>query len=655
MSKLDKNIINNIKMLGLDMISSAGSGDVGITLSSAEIFYTLFMNHLNFDYNNSNFINRDRVVVSNRLIPLMYATLKMFYKDLSIDNLKEYKKLNSITSGASNIKTPGIEIGSFTNGDVLASGVGIALGEKYLESLIKIEKPNCNLINFHTICICTEEDLMSGFSYESASFASTMNLNKLIYIVIKDGITKDSSIKETFTEDLKERFVSLKFNVEELNGNNLGALNDVLEEAYVSKKPSIIIVKNIYGVNSSRENSNKDYNLPLSSEELSSLRIKYNLNTPFEIKEEYLNEIIKNIDKRLNKKLSKWQNLKQELIGDLKVKEIIEFLETGTININFKPENIKINDSYEEDLLISNSKILNILTNKSPFILCGSNNNFVFTKASINKSEIMSKDNPTGRNILFGGRTISMGGIANGLASLGFKVFISAPLIDENILASQIKVSTMNNLNVCYIFTHDTFLNTYEDLGNSAINEINNLRMIPNLITLRPADINEIIGTYEIISNYKKPVAIVIGSGKLKKLIGTNPKYVVAGAYRVRRERENVNAIIIASGSEVNYAIEIVNELTPYGIDFRVVSMPSNNLYDIQNAKYKNILLPKDIKTFVLEFGSNDVLDKYATNESYVLGINKFSGAGTKEELLNFYDLNKDSIKAKIIELLKNN
>ncbi len=653
MSKLDVNIINNIKMLGLDMIEEAGSGDVGLTLSSAQIFYSLFMENLNFDYHNMNFINRDRVVVSNRLLPLMYATLHMFYKDFSLDNLREFKKLNSLTSGYANIKTPGIEIGSILPGDVSATSVGIALGERYLESLLKIEEPKSKLIDFHTICICTEEELMTGMSYESTSFASLMNLNKLIYIIIKDGIAKDSGIKETFNEDLVDRFISLNYNVEEINGNSISSIKGAIEDAYVSKKPTVIVVNTIYAKDSDREGLNKYFNTPLNSNEMNNLRVKYNLTMPFEVKEEYRKEIEKNLDKRLGKKLLNYDEEYKESIADLKIKEIMEFLQNREVNIKFIPENIKINDGYEESLLISNHKILNIVASKSPFVLVGSNDNFISSKSTIAKSKIMSKEEPTGRNILFGKRTEAMGGIACGLASLGFKIFISSPLVDAALLNPFIKLSAINNLNVNYIFTQDTFLNTYEKSGNSATYELNLLRLIPDLITIRPADINEILGTYELLSNYSKPTALIIGSEKVKKLQGTNYKYLVAGAYRVKKEREYANAIIIATGSEVELALKIVDELAPYGIDFRVVTMPSCELYEMQKEKYQNVLLPKEIKTFVLEYGNKLVLSKYATSEEYVLGTSGYSDSGTKEELLNYHGLSINQIKAKIMELMK--
>jgi len=654
MSKLDVNIENSIKLLGVEMIKESGSGDSGITLSMSSVFYNLYLNHLNFDKNNPNWINRDRVIVNNRYLPLMYSTLHMFGYETTLDDLKEYKKLNSKIIGCSNPNVSGIEIGSLYNGDVLSSAVGIALGERYIRSLIDVEKAKCKLIDFHTYAICTIDDLMSGLGYESLSFAAKEKLNKLIILCNKDYIGKDSSTKETYTENLVDRFISLNFNIIEVkNGHNDGAINDAIDEAKDSKKPTIIIFSTKYAKDSLREGSNELYNIPLSDEDINNLAIKYKLSYPINDTLEYRNEIEKVVSKRMSKVINKWNEIKNENINDLKIKEIVEFLETKNIKIDFSSNNFKLNDNYNEELKLGNNKIFNMFASKSPFILSGSNDNFIYTKCNISTSLIMSNENRIGRNILFGGRTQAMGGIANGLASLGFKIFVSAPLIDSSILHNSVKFSSLYQLPVNYIFTNDSFINNYENNGIMAYSELNNLRLIPNLLTFRPCDINEIIGIYEIISNYKKTVAMVLGSEKTPKFVGTNPKYVVAGAYRVRREKGEANATIIATGTEVKLALEIAEELFPYGIDLRVVSMPSRELFESQNDRYKFSLILGELKTFVIEFGETKLWEKYATDEEYIFGIKNYNFSGTKTELLNYYNLTKDNIKAKIIELMK--
>lgn len=265
----------------------------------------------------------------------------------------------------------------------------------------------------------------------------------------------------------------------------------------------------------------------------------------------------------------------------------------------------------------------------------------------------MSNTNKIGKNILMGSRTLCMPFIANGLATFGFKVFVSAPLIDSVNMLAGIKLSLIHNNSVNYIFTQDTFTNSYECIGISAYNELNMLRLMPGLINFRPCDINEIMGAYEIIGNYNKPIAMIIGSEKVKKLSGTHPKYVMGGAYRVYKENEELNGVIVASGEEVSLAISVSEELKMQGIDLRVVSMPSLELFNSQEARYQDILIPKDVKTFVIEFSSSELLEKYATNKDYVFGLQNYPKCGSKSELLKEYNLTKDFIKTKIVELFK--
>jgi len=651
MSKLDNNVINNIKMLSLDMIKEARVGDSNLAINASSIFYALFMKHLKFNINNPNWINRDRVIVSNRFLPIMYSTLHLFGFDISLENLKDYRKFNSNINSFGNINTPGIEVSSNNIGDVISSSVGIALGERYIESLIKIENPKCNLINFNTYCICTYEDIMSGLAYESLSYASKENLNKLIFIVVKDRFTKDGVTKEEYNEDSHKFFDSLNYNFVELKGTNFSDIDAEIDLAKDNKNPSIILIN----PKISKDTLDISYNKPLKDEELNVLREKYKINLPFSVSNELYEEVNHQLDKRLNKILNKWNELKQDCLNDLKLKEVIEFLETKNIKINFNVDNIKINDNYEEELINGNAKIFNILASKSPFVLSLSNDNFYYTKCNISKSDLMNKYNPTGRNISFGIRSHAMGGIANGLATLGFKVFISCPLRTSELLKPYIKMAAFNNFPVNYIFTNDTFTNPDLETGFSVVDEINSLRLIPNLINFRPSDINEIIGIYHILSNYKKTSTITIGSDKSKKIIGTNPKYVVAGAYRVRREKGEANAILIASGNEVSKALKIADELFPYGIDLRVISMPSKELFELQNDRYRFSLIPDYLKTFVLEYSESSLWNKYATNNDYILGINKFGMNGSREELLKYYNLDIDSIKTKILEIMKNN
>lgn len=624
MNKIDSSIVNNLRIYSSKISSSSNVAE--LCYNATPLVYNLFASSVKFNPSNSKWLNRDRVIVSNKLLPLYYGILNLCYNEISLDNLKEYGSFTSITSNIAKISTPGIDASSIKNGDVISSAVGIALGERYLESLVKEEEAKNNLVNFYTYCLCTKEDIMDASSYEALSFAKSQDLSKLIIIIFDDISNND------FKDDLNERFSSIGFEFESLKMQEISSFNNAVEDARKAKTISIFQIK----YKESAEVEKKISELKEASWE------EDNVRSSFE----------KIVNKRLTNSLNKWDALKEESIKNSKLKEIINFLENKKIKIAFKPENIKINDGYEEELLVSNNKILNIVASKSPFILCTSDIDFAINKNNITKSTLMSKENPLGRNIYFHNRVLSMAGVSCGLAFLGFKVFASTYLVNENLIASSIKLSLINNLNINFTFTHDTFLNSYQYSLHS-FDEVSHLYSIPNLINFRPCDINEIIGTYDLLSQFEQTTTLILGNDKTPKINGSQSKYVPAGAYPIKKETEELNAIIIASGSEVSIALKLAFELSYYGILIRVVSMPSESIFTMQTERYKNILLPKDIKTFVIDFNNASFAYKYVSGKDYILDINKYTFGGSKEELLNEYNLNTDALKARIIELMK--
>ena len=616
MSKLDSSVINYTKLFSIDMIKEANSNNYLANYYAANIFYNLYMNNLVFDYKNENFANRDRVVVSPTLLPSLYSTLNLMGFNISLDNLKEYKKFNSITSGIASNKVSGIDV-SCTKDNIVGVSIGTALGEQYLEGLIKKELPKSNLINFHTYVVCELDDLMIGSNLESLNYISDNKLKKLHLIVLNSKKTKLDKILDVFD--------SLEFDVLESDVNGIDkSIADVRD----SKEPSIILV-------TPKEKNELVFNV----EEIEKLRTKFKIEDPYNISNSVYNEIKEELQKRLDKKLSKWYEEKSKSNKEI-VNSVLNFLEKKEVDISINIDNIKINDTYDEELIKGNNKILNLVANKSPFVLSLSND--------FNNTNTNIKGN---KNYLFNNNILTMNASAIGLASLGFKVFVSTPLINSNLTHSALNIAIKEELPITFIFTHDSFLNMYED--NTVTYELNSLRLIPNLYNFRPADINEIIGVYAIVSKLNKPCTITIGSEKVNKLVGTNPKYVVAGAYRVKRERGEATGVLIASGSEVAIALKLVEELLPYNIDLRVVSIPSKELFEYQSERYKYTLLPYDLKTFVLEYSSTNLWREYASSVKHILGVDKYCTNGTKEELLNYYNLDMDSLKTRIIELMK--
>ena len=658
MSKMDNEAINSIKVLALDMIDKAQSGHPGIVLSAAPIIYALYKNHLNIRPSKPYWINRDRFVLSaGHASALLYSTLYHFGYDIPMEEIQNFRSFSSMTPGHPEYKvTPGVDVSTGPLGQGIANAVGMAFAERYLRNIVNIEKKNSKLIDYYTYCLCGDGDLMEGISYEALSFASTQNLNKLILIYDDNNVSLDGSTDLTFTEDIETRFDALDFNVITVkNGSNFTDISDAINSAKKSKRPSIIIVKTILGKDSFLEGTNKAHGKPLTSEDLCNIKTKYKM--PLEkfcINDKIINYIRNSFNKRTEKTYLKWQteyNLIQSEQNE-GLHNLINLLEKNEYPINFDDSKFKISEEYEEELRESNHKVLNFISPKSPFFLGGSADLSSSCKTNLDLSSINAEDNPLGKNIYFGVREHAMAGILNGIALSNIKVYGSTFLTFSDYLKPGMRMSALMNLPVTYIFTHDSIYIGEDGPTHMPVEQLTMLRTIPNFITFRPADINEILGSWEYVLKNNGATAIVVSKEKRQKCKNTNPKFVKYGAYMVKRETNHLDGIIIATGSEVEMALSIAKKLMSDNLDVRVVSMPSMELFLKQNPKYEKQLLPKDVPTFVIEAGASIIWNRFASAPEYIFGINDFGISGKKEDVAKYMKFEENYIKAKIANYL---
>lgn len=659
MSKLDNAAINSIKILALDMIDRAGSGHPGIVLGAAPIMYALYKDHLDVVPGNSKWINRDRFVLSaGHGSALLYSVLYHFGYDLDIEELKQFRKLNSLTPGHPEYRvTPGVDASTGPLGQGVGMAVGMALAERYLNTIVKMEDKDSDLIDYYTYCLCGDGDLMEGISYEALSFASEQNLHKLILLYDKNDVSLDGKTDITFNEDIETRFEALNFNIIDVkNGSDYLEISKAISRAKKSKRPSIIIVHTVIGQDSLLEGTNKVHGKPLTKDDLSNIKNKYKINEEaFNIKSEILNYLQSSINNRVSKKYLAWQdeynNVKSS--DNYGLHSLINLLERNAFVIDFDDSKFKISDEYFEELRESNHKIMNFIAPKNPFFLGGSADLSSSCKTNLDKSSIQSADNPVGKNIYFGVREHAMGAILNGMALSNLKVFGSTFLSFSDYQKPAIRMSALMNLPVTYIYTHDSVLVGPDGPTHEPIEQLSMLRTIPNFITFRPADINEIMGSWEYILKNNCATALVISKEKRNKFKNTNAKFVKYGAYMIRKEKYHLDGIIIATGSEVSLALEVAKNLFMQGIDIRVVSMPSMELFLKQNHKYEEQLLPKDVPTFVIEAAASLIWNRFATKPEYIFGINRFGMSGSTEEIIKYLKLDKDNITLEIANFLK--
>ena len=648
-NQVDKRIIDNIRGLAIDMIDNANSGHPGIALGAAPIITTLYNNHMVINPKDEKWINRDRFVMSaGHGSSLLYATLYMAGYDITLDDLKNFRKMESKTPGHPELNiTPGVDISTGPLGQGIASSVGIAIGEKYLEKYFGED-----IINFHTFVLCGEGDLMEGISYEACSLAGKLGLNKLIVLFDSNGITLDGSLDNSFNENIKMRFESQGWNyINVSDGEETSEIDQAIEKAKQSDKPTIIEVKTVIGKYSELQGTSDVHGAPLKKEDITSVKNKLSLrDLSFQPTREAVELIQQSINERCNELYDNWQKNYEKLDKNLKS-------DLDTI-INYKNP-IKLKDiiydspsDMKEATRASSGKVLNAISDIYPFLIGGSADVCKSTNAKINSSSAFSNNYPLGRNINFGVREHAMGAIANGIALTGLTPFASTFFSFSDYLKPAVRMSALMDLPVVYVFTHDSITVGEDGPTHQPVEQLISLRSTPNLDVYRPADSNEVIGCYKAIFENRKPAAIVLGRNKVEINEFTNINETMNGAYILSKERKKLDAIIITTGEEVNLTCKIKKDLESKGIDIRIVSMPSIEVFERQDEKYKETILPKDVKTFVIEASSSYSWYKYVKDDNYLFNVNNFGYSAPKDDVLDKFGLTEEYISKKIEELL---
>lgn len=648
--KIEEKIIGEIKSLGLDMIEEAGSGHPGIVLGAAPILYTLYLNHLRFDASNPNFYNRDRFIMSaGHGSSLLYSILYFAGYDLSLDDLKAFRRLNSKTPGHPEYrKTPGVEMTTGPLGQGFATAVGYAIAEKHTEALInKKEK----VIDYNIYCLCGDGDLMEGVSYEAASLAGSLKLDNLIVLYDSNKITMDGKIDNVFDEDITKRFESMNWTVL-TTSDEPQDIDDAIIKAKEADKPTIIQVATTIGKDSSLAGSNKSHSGCFDKEEISKIKTTLGVrDIPFTISNEAVEEFRSYIKERNKDLVTNFDKIKEML--DEEEKSILNKLINPDKSIKLTTLDYTKPDDNEELLRISAKKVLNSYSLISPLIIGGNADTSSSTKIYLNELTPFTKDNYIGRNINFGVREHAMASIANGLALAGYRPFVSTFLSFSDYLKPALRLTALMDLPVTYVFTHDSISIGQDGPTHQPVEQLVSLRAIPNMEVFRPADSNEVIGSFKTIYENNSPSSLIIGRGSIKILESTSISATSKGGYIVHNEERKLDGVIIATGEEVTLALEVMQLLKEKGYDLRVVSMPSIERYNNLTKEEKEELLPLGVKKFVIEKGSSYSWYSFVYKDSYLFTLDKFGASGKTEEVNSFYGFTKEEISLKIEALLK--
>ena len=654
-----KRALNSLKILSVDMINNANSGHPGIALGAAPIIYSLYANHLKINPNDPNWINRDRFVLSaGHGSALLYATLYMAGYKITLDDLVNFRKIGSIVPGHPEYGvTPGVDMSTGPLGQGLAAAVGMALAERYISSIVEEGLSRQQVINYYTYVLCSDGDLMEGVAYEAASFAGIQGLGKLIVLYDSNDVTLDASTKNTFRDDMIKRFDSIGWHVDYVkDGNDIKEIDKaILRAKKVTNKPSIIEIKTVLGRGSYNEGKSIVHGKPLTKDDTDNLRKNLGITTaPFEVDKDALEFFRKAVSNRNDKGYQDWQVYyeKYRNIVETDIQKNSTFLDKKDIIANFESQNFKIQDNYFEELRESNSKIMNLISDRTKYFLGGSADLSSSCKTNLYKELEMSKQNPQGRNIFFGIREHAMGAIINGMALSGLNVFGSTFLTFADYLKPAIRMACLMNIPTTYIFTHDSVSIGQDGPTHQPIEQLTMLRATPNLTVFRPADIREIIGTWDYILKAKKPSALVISKDPIKIIPGSNSESVRNGAYIIDHEVDPLTAVIIATGSEVSMVTNIKSEIKATYPGIRIVSMTSMELFLIQPIEYQKLIIPDGVKVIVVEAGSTLMWNRFASPEA-IIGIDGFGVSGRSEEVRQKLKFDYTYIKDRIIELIK--
>ena len=644
-------IIDQIRCLALDMIKKANSGHSGIVLGAAPIIYALYANHLNIDPKNPKYFNRDRFVMSaGHGSALLYATLFMAGYPITLDDLKKFRQIDSITPGHPEYNiTPGVDCTTGPLGEGFATAVGMAMAEANLRTRYK------GIVDYYTYVLCSDGDLMEGISYEAASLAGTNKLNKLIVLYDSNNVCLDGKTDDTFTENVAMRFISQGWNVITVeDGNNYELISKAISEAKNSTdKPTLIEVKTVIGKYSKLEGTNEVHGKVLDDDDISSIKEKLDIrDIPFAVSQNTLDEFQYIINKRCSKLSEKFNNKLESL--DDEVRSELEYFMNDNKKIQVKELFYDAPFDLAESTRDTSHKILNAIVKDNPRIIGGAADLFKANKTYIDDGGNFSSNNYLGKNIFYGVRENAMGAISNGLALCGFRPYLSTFMAFSDYLKPSLRLSCMMNLSNIFIFTHDSISVGEDGPTHQPVEQLLTLRAMPNLDVFRPADANEVIGSYKAIFDKDNgPSVISLSRNTVPILEETKANEVEKGGYIALDTRNKPVGIIMSSGEELHLAIEVAKRLLVKGIEVRVVSIPNLGRFLRQDSEYIENILPVEVKKIAIEASSSMSWNKLIFNSKYLITLDEFGASGKKIDIYKKYGFDLDTLEEKIEELLK--
>jgi transketolase len=661
MSNIDNMSVNAIRVLSADAVQKANSGHPGLPLGAAAMAYELWAKHMNHNPQNPKWPNRDRFILSGgHGSALLYSLLHLFgYGDLSIEDLSNFRQLDSLTPGHPEYgHTVGVEATTGPLGAGMAMAVGMAMAETHMAS--KFNKNGFPVMDHYTFVLGGDGCMMEGISSEAFSLAGTLGLSKLIVLYDSNKISIEGDTDIAFTEDVQKRFDAFGFQTLVVeDGNNLDEIGAAIEAAKAEKtRPTMITVKTRIGFGSPREGMASAHGEPLGADNITSLKEKltWPSHDEFHVPEEV------------------YVNFKELAAKNAKVEE--EWNSMFNKYSETYPEMKELWDKYHDENiakdLIDNEEfwsypdkpdatrnlsgmVINRIKDIVPGFIGGSADLAPSTKTYMKDAGDYAKDNYAGRNLHFGVRELAMAAIGNGLTLHGgLRPFVSTFFVFSDYVKPMARLSSLMGLPLTYVLTHDSIGVGEDGPTHEPIEQLAMLRAMPNFTVFRPADATETIaGWYYAITSTKTPTALVLTRQNLSQLPGSS-KDALKGGYVVDDSTKEVpDAILLASGSEVELSISAKKELIKEGIDVRVVSMPSMELFEQQSAEYKESVLPKSVRARVaveaaIDFGWG----KYVGLDGAYVTMKGFGASAPASELFKKFGFTTENVVATVKSII---
>jgi transketolase len=654
-SSLDKLCADTIRTLSMDAVQKANSGHPGMPMGMADVAYVLWTKFLKHNPNNPDWANRDRFILSaGHGSMLIYSLLHLTGYEVSLDDIKNFRQMGSNTPGHPEFgMTPGVEMTTGPLGQGFATGVGMAMAERFLASKFNTDK--YNLIDHYTYAIVSDGDLMEGISHESASLAGHLKLGKLIYLYDSNSISIDGSTDLAFTEDVAKRFDAYGWDVQEIDGHDHDQIAAAIENAQKSELPSIVICKSHIGYGSpNKQDTAGSHGSPLGEDEIKITKEAYGWDPEkkFFIPEEASSEFRKQVDLGESRE-NEWNALFEAFATDHndEALELVRWLSREL------PENLEeILPKFEADAKgmatrASSGKVLNALKDAVPNMLGGSADLEGSVKTNLTDEGVFNAENYAGRNTHYGVREHAMAAAMNGMALHdGVIPFGGTFFVFTDYCRPAIRLAALMQVPSIFVMTHDSIGLGEDGPTHQPVEHLASLRAMPNVLVLRPGDANEVAYAWKTaLENQTGPTILVLTRQNLPTFARTEENAASLsqnGAYvLVDSEKDYPDAILIGTGSELYLAVEAHQQLKKKGIDARVVSMPSWELFAEQPLEYRESVLPSEIaRRVAIEAGSSFGWERYIGTEGKMIGIDTFGESAPYEELYEHFGITVEKI-----------